>query len=459
MDFSDVTGIRVLIMGLGAHGGGAASARFFAERGARVAVTDLRSREDLESSISSLYDLPITFVLGEHRESDFIESELVIKNPAVPRSSEFLKLAARIETDISVFLSLCPGDVVAVTGTKGKSTTASILHHILTSAHRNSWLGGNITISPLSFVTRLDSDSVTVLELSSFQLGDLQMTESFKAGRCRTFSAVAITNLLPDHQDYYDSMESYAADKATIFSRPTPNMPVVLSADDPFSRAFDPPKNADTVRVHRSVGDGLAATDERASAMVATEHDLLPPEWNQTSAHIRTSAFFAALMALRLTVGTEQIRSSVADFPGVPHRLEHVITYNGVLFVNDSAATIQESCRAAVESFDCPVHLIAGGSDKGLPVDLFPRIAATVASIHLLQGSGTNRILSELTKHGLPFSEPHQNLETAVLSALEQADSGDVVLLSPGCASFGMFRNEFDRGDQFRRLVQELAKR
>ena len=169
--------------------------------------------------------------------------------------------------------------------------------------------------------------------------------------------------------------------------------------------------------------------------------------------HMRANLQIAAVAAWAFGVPPDLIAERLGSYPGIPHRLEHVATIEGVRFVNDSAATIPDAALAGVVSFSETVHLIAGGSDKGLAVEPFVEIRRSVGSLHLLEGTATARIASRIAGEGLQFCGPYPSLEHALAGALAAARPGDVVLLSPGCASFGMFANEFDRGDRFRALV------
>lgn len=457
----ELTGARVLVMGLGAHGGGIATARYCAEHGAEVTVTDLQRPDLLRPSVEQLAEHPIRFVLGEHREEDFRRADIVVKNPAVPRHSSYLGHAARIETDISIFLAVHRGPVLAVTGTKGKSTAASALHHILREDDPAVRLGGNITVSPLSFADQLTGDEMVVLELSSFQLGDLLLTPRGRSGELPPFAVSMVTNLLADHQDYYTSMEAYAADKKIVFQNQRATDWVILSADDAWSRSFVPPHAQRSVRV--TAGEpapGVEAWTSGESSWLRRGDDLIelvPETLRVQGRHQRTNVLFAAVAACLSGVDAAKIRERAAEFPGIPHRLEHVGTVNGVRYYNDSAATIPDAAAAAVEGFSEPVHLIAGGSDKGLALDAFAGISSRVATVHLLEGAATRQLLPLLHSAGRAFTGPHPSLADALAAAASAARSGDVVLLSPGCASFGMFRNEFDRGDQFRELVRSLG--
>ncbi len=434
---SDLAGRQVVVLGLGAHGGGVATARYCVEHGAHVCVTDLRSEVDLDASLRALAGLDIRYLLGRHDIDDISNADIVVKNPAVRRAAPVLSHARRIETDISLFLKRHRGPVIAVTGTKGKSTTASAIHHALTGTWPDARLGGNITVSPLSFADEVSPEAPVVLELSSFQLGDLWMTPRPAHGY--PFSVSVITNLLPDHQDYYDSMDTYAADKALIFADQRPTDWVVIAGDDEYCTGYTPRFADRTIRLpHPSY-------DPAAFVGLCTER----------AAHARRNLYTAGVVASLLGVPADEIGARLADFPGVPHRLERVAFHNGISFINDSAATIQEATLAALDGFDGPVHLIAGGSDKGLPVDRFVDIAARVASLHLLEGSATERIVAVLGGGSRRMTGPHPSLRAALRAATSAARPGDTVLLSPGCASFGMFRNEFDRGDQFRALVYD----
>jgi UDP-N-acetylmuramoylalanine--D-glutamate ligase len=185
---------------------------------------------------------------------------------------------------------------------------------------------------------------------------------------------------------------------------------------------------------------------------------LVPRETTVVGQHLRTNLLFAAVAAYLVGMDEEVVRRRSREFSGIPHRLELIDTVDGIRYYNDSAATIPEATAAAVAGLDGRIHLIAGGSDKKLSLDAFLTIAREVTSLHLLAGSATERIVSLLGAARAPFTGPHDSLEAACAAAAAVARNGDAVLLSPGCASFGMFRNEFDRGNQFRALVNSLRQ-
>lgn len=451
----DLSGRRVTVMGLGLNGGGLASARFFALRGASVTVTDTKDETALAESLAALEGLPIRYVLGRHELEDFSKADLVIKNPAVRADSPFLSAARAVETDISTFLRYCPGPVAAVTGSKGKSTTASALAHAL-SAAGTAFLGGNITVSPLTFLDQVRADTPVVLELSSWQLGDLK-------GRGLLRPRVALlTRIVPDHLDRYPSMEAYVADKRLIYADQDPSDYTVCDRDDPYGRSF----GAETPGSARWYADtleaGLSGAWLEGSVGLYRDPDgrteeILPERLRVPGPHARRNLLAAALGARLMGAPAETIFRALGDFPGVEHRLEMFLEAGGVRYCNDSAATVPQAVEAALHAFDTPTVLITGGTDKNL--DFSPVRAAyrRAKAIVLLAGTGSDKLRALLDQDGTDYKGPYDDLETAVRAAAAEAVPGDTILLSPGCTSFGMFRNEFDRGRKFKECAARIA--
>ncbi len=471
---------RVTIMGLGLHGGGAAAARYCASRGAKVTVTDLRSADTLRPSVEALADLDIRFVLGEHRDEDFSNADIIVKNPAVPRNAPHLlkgiQAGARMATDISLFLEelalhSTPQNllnIVAVTGTKGKSSTVSAIHHGLQCWGRDSFLGGNITNSPLNFVEevcRLLDESkrvCVVLELSSFQIGDLVLVvdgENQQSGKSRFIlpDISAITNLLPDHQDYYPDMESYAADKAALFSLTAAGGTAIIGDSGDWNRVFISAAQRNGLTIRRPL---FSADCPRPGALPVGP--LVPGQ------HQMKNFAVAAEALLLLGLTENQCAGALESFPGVEHRLQYIGKTGNARAYNDSAATIPEACLAAVRAFaGKKVFLICGGSRKGIDLQLIAEAIAASYRAYLLEGSGTAEVLQQLKagskKDSLPAAPglygdmaSAVNKAAADIAAEAQAEEEAVLLLSPGCASFGLFLNEFDRGRQFVAAVQSL---
>ena len=458
---------RVTVMGLGLHGGGLASALFFARHGARVTVTDYRrDPAAFEPLLAELAAHRVRTVLGRHEERDFTETDLVVKNPAVPLSSPFLALARErgipVETDLSIFLGLCPGSVLAVTGSKGKSTAASALARCLQTRHPGCRLGGNITVSPLGFLEDLAPEDPVVLELSSWQLADLR-------GRGLLAPRVSlVTRILPDHQDKYPDMASYIADKKVLFASQKPGQFAVFNADDPWQRDFPQGTAAEVHWYSRAPlppgrpgawlqnGVGL----RRAAGRTET---ILPARLLVPGEHNRLNLLAAALSARLFGLKPEPIAAALASFPGIEHRLELVAERDGVRIYNDSAATIPEAAAAALSALPAPVFLIAGGTDKNLDFRPLAGAASQAAGIFLLQGSATRKIEELFRKEGIPFEGPFTALAEALARGWEAArdrarrGTGVSLLFSPGCASFELFLNEFDRGRRFKELVGSLS--
>jgi UDP-N-acetylmuramoylalanine--D-glutamate ligase len=451
-------------MGLGLNGGGLESARFFAKNGARVTVTDLRTQRILAPSLEQLEGLPLRYVLGKHVDADFETADIVIKNPAVRPDSPYLAKARRIETDMSVFLSLCPGPVLAVTGSKGKSTTASALHYGLLGSFPGARLGGNITTSPLSFLEELGEGDPVTLELSSWQLGDLR-------GRGLLRPRVAIiTNIFPDHLDRYGCMEAYVADKKVIYESQEASGATVCFAGDRWGEIFARETPGTPYMFSReSLPEGVSgAWLEEGGGVLRISGGpspspepvgILPRELRITGAHHKINLLAAGLGLYLFGLPPPLIRERMAEFPGIEHRLELCGEKNGVSFYNDSAATIPEALAAALQAFPgIPLRLIAGGTDKELDFSVLRAFLRIPRGIYLLEGTATAKLQRLLESLGIAYNGPCASLEDALREAWAAASRGEVILFSPGCTSFGMFLHEFDRGRKFKALVAKIIK-
>ena len=444
-------------MGLGLHGGGVAAARYLSSRGARVLVTDLRDEDILAPSLRELSELDVSFVLGRHRVEDFTNADMVIKNPGVPADSPYLRKAresgVEVETDVSLFLRLCTNPLVAVTGSKGKSTTATAIHHALTAADRPARLGGNITVSPLSFLQsdgELDPAETIVLELSSWQLGDLG-----GMGVLRPEVSV-VTEIFADHMDRYDGdFGAYLSDKLHIVRDQTPNQAAVLNKDDPHQQPFASATRAEVLWYSSSSthADGWIAGSEGIGG--GTPHRVLFGLPDTSPPHHLRNLLAAALTLNRLGLSDQEVRRGIESFPGVEHRLELFHDSGGWKVYNDSAATVPEATMAAARSMEAPFAVICGGTDKGLDFSSFAELGKLGAAVYLLAGSGTEKIISVLAAAGVAFSGPYPALEPLLADLLSSLSPPASILFSPGCTSFGMFLNEFDRGNRFKQLVNQ----
>jgi UDP-N-acetylmuramoylalanine--D-glutamate ligase len=402
--------------------------------------------------------------------ADFRNADVVIKNPGVRPDSPYLQGAVRIETDISLFLASSPARLVAVTGSKGKSGTASAIHWVLNRARGRGllpgrvFLGGNITVSPLSFLDGLSAEDDVTLELSSWQLGDLGGASMgpgvpVHSGLLKPRAAV-ITAIMPDHLDRYKSMEDYVADKRVIY-RGQDRGDLTVAADDAWGRSFlaETPGRG-LVYAERPLPEGVAGgwvagRGGPGLARLASGEtvELVPATLLVPGHHQKKNLLAAALSLLDLGLPANFIRESLGSFPGIEHRLEFFHEARGVRFYNDPAATIPEAAAAALEAFDRPVVLVTGGTDKNLDFGCLAAAAPGAKAIILLAGTGSDKLRSLLDRASVPYRGPWDSVEGALGSALSAAAEGDAVVFSPGCASFGMFLNEFDRGRKWKEAV------
>lgn len=453
----DFSGMKVTVMGLGLNGGGLASTLHFVRRGAEVTVTDLRTEEVLRPSLEALEGLPVRFVLGRHEEEDFRRADLVVKNPGVRAGNPYIALASRVETDLTIFLASLDNPILAVTGSKGKSTTATALHHLVSIQDPRARLGGNIAVSPLTFLEDIPPGAPVILELSSWQLADLKGRGLLKP------RAATVTNLLWDHMNSYPNQEAYATDKAAIFEGQSASDWALLSADSPWASWF----------AHRAPGrlawisdsdpgstawftpDGRARWTEGGNTQ---EAQLLPDELLVPGVPFRRNCLTAAALATLAGFTASRMADDLARFSGVEHRLERFAQRLGATWYNDTTATIPEAAAASASSFSVPVHWIAGGTDKSLEFSAFEAMTVPPASLILLKGSATERMLPVFRAKGWTWFGPFDTLQAAVECAADRVRPGEVVLLSPGAASFELFKNEFYRGNAFKELVTALPQ-
>jgi UDP-N-acetylmuramoylalanine--D-glutamate ligase len=462
-------------MGLGLHGGGLETAKFLARRGALLTVTDLNTGDKLEPSVSALNTFletgnlhPAAYVLGQHRLADFENADIVVKNPIVRPDSPFLRAAKRVESDISLFLAENPARLTCVTGSKGKSTTASAIYYVLRTAYEGGrahrvYLGGNITLSPLAFLDELTSGDDVILELSSWQLGDLRGKTNIAGGPLLKPKVAVLTSIFPDHQNWYGSMESYIADKKLIYAGQD-KTDYTIALNDDWGKIF------------------LAETPGAPLAATLPLPDLLPdkPLPQSTAANLALAALTAQILLSRpphsplptpySPPAHPLIKASLSRFPGLEHRMELFLEQDGLSFYNDSAATIPQAALAAVRALS-PCILVAGGADKDLVPDDFLQAMRLAQKTILLPGSFTDKILKGIpataaalaasSTRAADYAGPFPDLASAVEAALQAASTREKpvnIVLSPGCASFGMFSNEFDRGKRWKEAVRKAME-
>jgi len=463
MNPSFFQGKKVTVLGLGLHGGGVGIVKFLVKNGAKVVITDLKTKEELKSSLEKLQDLKgVEFVLGTHRTEDFSNADLVIKNPSVRWDSPHVKIALEkkipVEMDSSLFFQMCPNPIIGVTGTKGKTTTSTLIAEILKSAGREVLKAGIGQVSVLDKLELLQKETVVVFELSSWRLSAL--------GRAKVSPSIAVvTNLLPDHLNYYKSMAEYSADKKNIFLFQKPQDWLIINQDNPETEKMAEEAQGQVLKFSTvPLQNGPTVFIDQEALFwnngIDTKKIIEVKELKIRGRHNLSNVMAAAGACLAHGLKAEEVRKGLLEFKGVPHRLEFVRELEGVKYYNDTTATIPEAAIQALGSFTEPIVLIAGGNDKGLQYAEFAKaITDRPKSVIFIKGTGTDKILAEIRK--LPGQAEKEYptvtyMHEAVALAKDLAEAGDVVLLSSGTASFGVFQNEFDRGDKFKKIVGEL---
>ena len=442
-------------MGLGSLGGGVNTVKFLAKYGAKLLVTDIKKASDLEESLQQLKGLRnIELVLGHHRNEDFIDKDFIVKNPGVPQNSPYLRVAFEhgvpIETDLSLFFKLSPARSIGVTGTKGKSTTASLIYELLKKNY-SVFLAGNIGKTPLDILTKLGANSLVVLELSSWQLQDL---EPFGVSP----DTSVVTNMYPDHLNRHLNYAEYVQAKKNILRFARKDSIAVLNYDDATVRDFaqDFPGKVYFFSTSRPVNGAFIAKDhlffgEEGEQIIDSSRITLKGE------HNLSNVAAAVTVAKLYKIKPKEITDTLASFSGIPFRQEFVREVNGVFFYNDTTATNPHASIAALRRLGPSVILIAGGVDKNLEYADFARTIVRQARVLvLLPGSASEKLKQALKKTSFTAIKEVQTLAEAVKTAYQLAHEGESIILSPGAASFNLFKNEFDRGEQFNQLVNSL---
>lgn len=448
MNTFDFKNKKVLVMGLGLHGGGLESVRWLYKQGAKITVTDLKTKKELAPALKKLKRLRnINYHLGGHQKSDFLNCDLVLKGPGVPADSEYLKIALEhripVITDIHIFLGYVPENVkiIGVTGTKGKSTSATLIAKVLGQKYRTH-LAGNIRKSVLEILPKIKSGDFVVLELSSFQLEDITDLKY-------RFPVAVLTSLFPDHLNRHGTFAAYRKAKEVIFKYQNKSDLLVANGDDKNARK--------------------SAWSARGRIIYVMQN-----EFAKNAARVIGKYF---------GVPRNKTEQTSANFKGLSGRLEEIHKLKGVIFINDTTATNPGAAVYGINAIhkkypNKKLVIIAGGYDKKLAVEELAKILTKYASaIVFLPGEASDKIRAKLPRlfssipplfeRGgiLPKRRINvvqaKNMPEAVRVAYQLAMSimgpnGVIVLLSPGAASFGLFKHEFDRGDKFNEAVRRL---
>ena len=443
---------RVLAVGLARTG--IATALFCAARDARVTATDTRTEKELADTVVALRKAGVVLELGGHRQELILDADLIIPSPGVPADAPLLQFArskgVTIWSEIELAYRFLKGRLIGITGSNGKTTTTSLIEHILRRAGFSTILAGNIGTPLISCVEEFSDKTITVAELSSFQL---ELIEKFRP------NISVFLNLTPDHLDRHHTLESYGAAKSRIFENQAESDSAVLNADDPGTTLYAPakPQLFWFSRKQRVAQGAFVKESEILFRREGAEETILKlSDIPLVGAH-NVENVLAAVAATRLA-GAElaAIAKGVRSFAGVEHRLEFVAEIAGVRFYNDSKATNVDATLKALDAFPGRILLILGGKDKGSDYTVLQAPLREKAILALLIGAAADKIEKQVA--GSVAIEQAGTLERAVETAAHAARAGDVVLLAPACASFDQFQNYEHRGRVFKELVHQLER-
>ena len=432
----DLAGKKVTVVGLGRFGGGIGVTQWLCACGAEVTVSDRASASDLAASVAQLEGLNAKLHLGSHDLDDFLRADLLVVSPAIPQDIPPLLAAAEAgvphTSEMNLFIERCRAPIVGITGSVGKSTTTAMIGDILARKH-TVHVGGNIGKSLLGDLDDIRADHVVVLELSSFQL---DQAEALGVSP----QVALVTNLTPNHLDRHGTMEAYGRAKQNIFRFQKPSDLLILNSDDPQTAAWSElaPGRVDFFDPH---GEAF--------------------ELQVTGQHNQYNAQAAWAVAREFGVDRSTAADALSQFESLSHRLQLAVEGGGVKYYNDSKCTTPGGLIVALDAFDPRrVILIAGGSDKGVSFDKMGAAIAKRAKAIVVIGATADKIAASVENSRcdlMPAVQKAPDLQTAVRTAVSLASPGDVVLLSPACASYDMFTNYQQRGDQFVQLAADLA--
>ena len=442
---------RVLVVGLGRSG--VASALFLKARGAQVTVSDAKPQEELGDEIPKLLDQGIAVETGGHGERTFRGQDLIVVSPGVPLDSPLLcqarAMGEEVIGEIELAARFLPPQIIAITGSNGKTTTTTLTGDIVAAGGFRTLVGGNIGTPAISLAEQASKDSVIVLEVSSFQMETIQ---TFRP------KIAVILNITPDHLDRHRNFDTYVDAKARIFENQQADDFTVLNADDPVCAGLATRTRAQVFWFSRKIEVQQGACLRNGQILFrssAGERELMPvSDIPLKGTHNLENVLAASCAGMLMGCKPEQISKAVRAFKAVEHRLEHVATIAGVHYYNDSKATNVDATIKALESFPANIHLILGGKDKASDYTLLNDLVRSRVKRVYTIGAAAAKIESQI-KEAAEIVHA-ETLETAVQQASEAAETGDVVLLAPACASFDQFRNYEHRGKIFKEAVKAL---
>ena len=447
--FNSLKGKNILVMGLGISN--RPLVKLLLSYGCTVTGCDKTPREKLDAEVLALEEIGCKLKVGE----DYLEglqADLVFRTPGmhpdIPALRQLREQGAKVTSEMQVFFELCPCNLLAVTGSDGKTTTTTLISEILKAAGKTVWLGGNIGTPLLSSVPQMDKEDWAVVELSSFQLMDMD----------RSPQVAVITNLAPNHLDVHKDMEEYTWAKQNIYRHQSKAGKLVLNADNAITAGFV--GNGET-RYFSSSAKTKNGTYLAENTIYRDEMPVLDIRTIAIPGHHNVENYMAAILAVEGIADDKVIRKVAAEFGGVEHRIELVRVKDGVKFYNDSIASSPSRTIAGLNSFDQKVILIAGGYDKQIPFDVLGPVVCEKVKTVFINGATAEKIRQAIAsapnyKAGCPEIVMCKDFTDAVYRSAQAAKAGDVVLMSPACAAFDQFKNFMERGNYFKKLVKEL---
>ncbi|TDJ71729.1 MAG: UDP-N-acetylmuramoyl-L-alanine--D-glutamate ligase [Planctomycetota bacterium] len=465
----DLSGVPVTVMGLGLFGGGAATVRWLARRGARITVTDLRSAEALAPTLASMDGIDAHRVLGRHRTEDFTAAEVVVANPAVPPSSPYLAAAHAagtvITSEMALFLQHCPARIALVSGTQGKSSTCHFLAQFLADLPERVHLGGNIGASLLDVVEGMRASDIAVVEISSYQLEALPepARDPHAVGPGPDVRAAALTNVLADHLERHGTRAAYAAAKARILELLAPDGVAFLPAGDARFDAGVPAgarivRHGSRARSATEAGPRELALEFEGGVVSLGEERLASLAGLPLAGEFqRANAALALGIARTLGATPDSLAAAIEGLKGLPHRLEELGDLDGRRVVDNGVSTTPDSTIAALEALGRPCTLLCGGQAKrDLPLDDLARVARRREVRAIPFGAARELLAGAFTAESVAVHGA-ATLAEAVALAYEHTPPGGCILFSPACASFDAYANFRERALEFRALVTRRA--
>jgi UDP-N-acetylmuramoylalanine--D-glutamate ligase len=466
---------KVLIFGLGILGGGREAVRWFYKNGAKLIITDKKTKKELLPSIKKLKKIKAKYVLGKHRFEDINSSDIVYFNPGVSYKSEWANYAKEkgkeVVNDCYLFFKYAKGDIIAITGTRGKTTTTTWIYKLLRKFFgKKVLLGGNQPEKSLfKILDKTNEDSISVLEISSFQL-------EFYEKNLKSPKIAIITNIYNDHLNRYSSFEEYASVKARIFQNQTENDYLILNLDNEWTNFFlklEPKSQVYFVSLKKKQKKGIYIKDEKVFIRDQKEHQLFSiKKFKEIYGKHNLYNLLFALLTVYLYLKSKNIKNPqnkikklknfILNLKTPEFRQEIIYKNKNLMIVNDSAATSPDATINAIERFKKYKNLIliTGGTDKNLDFkDLAKKIKKEIKpkNLILLNGSATKKLIEELKKIKYPLIEKNifEDLKEAVKRALHHEG---LILFSPASASFEKFKNEFERGKKFNKIIKAMLK-